>query len=203
MSMKNIKAKIDNSVKKFLSFAGYVLYIYNRENMNCKLIPLPRIEPTLRIRNTGEVFQLGNPSFYLEGKPLFIVVRGIPYSIEFGLTTVKELFINFLETFSKNDEKEMKIKGIDLFKLLANIKKDEEDEDKTLIALRGYSSDEIDAKIHSVYTQRVFRPPKLSVQSIVLIILFVITSCIITYMISSMYYMSVIDGLESTIAGLK
>ena len=196
--MKNIKAKIDNSVKKFLSFAGYVLYIYNRENMNCKLIPLPRIEPTLKIRNTGEVFQLGNPSFYLEGKPLFIVVRGIPYSIEFGLTTVKELFMNFAKTLTENDVEQLKINGTDLIGLINNISNDE-----TLVALRGYSSAEIDAKIHSVYTQRVFRPPKLSVQSIVLIILFVITSCVITYMISSMYYMSVIDGLESTIAGLK
>lgn len=202
MSMKNLKEKIDSSLKKFLSFAGYVLYIYNRESMNCKLIPLPKIEPVLRIRNTGEVFQLGTTSLFLLGKPLFVVLRGVPYALEFKLTTVKDYFVNFLNVFSEDDEKVLKMKGIDLTKLIEGLEKIE-DKDKTFLVLRNYSSDEIDAKIHSVYTQRVFRPPKLSVQSIVMIVLFVITSCIITYMVASMYFMSIIDGLETTIQELK
>ncbi|HEC92910.1 MAG TPA: hypothetical protein ENI51_07980 [Candidatus Atribacteria bacterium] len=149
----DIKNRMDTILKRALSFAGYVLYCYNPQNLNFKLIPLPRLQSTLRIKNTGEVFNLGKPSMYLEGKPLFIVVREIPFSIDLEL-------------------------------------------DKNRLYEKGYSASEIDAKIHSIYTQRIFRPPRITFQAVILIILTILTSCLITYMLTAMYYNSIIEALK-------
>jgi len=138
----DIKNRMDTILKRALSFAGYVLYCYNPQNLNFKLIPL------------GEVFNLGQPSMYLEGKPLFIVVREIPYSIDLVL-------------------------------------------DKSKLYEKGYSASEIDAKIHSIYTQRIFRPPRITFQAVILIILTILTSCLITYMLTAMYFNSIIESLKN------
>ena len=153
--MRTIKEKTDTNVKRLLAFQGYVLYCYNPENLNCKLIPLPRLDPTLRIKTTGEVFQLGRPSLYIEGKPLFIIIRGFPFSIDIKLNENRDKLIE-----------------------------------------RGYNPAEIDARIHSIYTQRIFRAPKITLQSIVIVFLLILSSCLVTYMITSMYFQSIIEQLK-------
>lgn len=80
--------KILEKVKKEVSaniFEGYCLYLYDNENLNCKMFPLQSIQPTLRIKASNETFALDNPAFYIEGKPVFICLRGNPISISMEL----------------------------------------------------------------------------------------------------------------------
>ena len=125
--------------KKFLAFAGYLFYIWDKENLNIKLFPLPYIQPTCRLRSTSEVFKLDRPSFYLDGKPAFIVIREFPISLQLDL---------------KNDK--LKLKEI------------------------GYSSSDIDAKISSIYINRIFRQLKLTPLQILLWFMSIAMSVMIT-----------------------
>jgi len=81
----NLKERLKHKARENVAFAGYLLYIWNPEKLHSKLYPLPEVKSTVRISSTGESFNLGKPSLYLEGKPLFIVIRELPYSIELEL----------------------------------------------------------------------------------------------------------------------
>jgi len=167
--------KLTHRVKDFLSIAeGFVLYVWNERNLNCKLVPLPKIRSVLRV-NQDETFEIGKPSLVIDGKPLFIVVRGIPYSITVELRDIA-LFLRELK-FNESEIKE-KIPV-----------------DTTMLVQEGYSASEIDAKIHSVYTQRMFRAPRFTMQNVIIVLLTIVSSCMITYMITSMYFRAVIEGM--------
>lgn len=93
MSIDKVKGytdKLKHRATRELAFAGYILYIWNPEKLECKLHPLTEIKPTCRVNSTSETFQLGKPAFFIDGKPLFVLVRGIPYSIELKLLDKKE-----------------------------------------------------------------------------------------------------------------
>lgn len=49
---------------------------------SCKMIPLPSLNPILRVRQTGESFTLNQPVFFIEGKPVWFVMRGYPHSLQ-------------------------------------------------------------------------------------------------------------------------
>jgi len=83
--MFNVVSKTKETLKTLLSFAGYCLYFYNTKHLNCKLLPLPFIQPTLRIREFSESFVLKEPAFYISGRPVFVCLRGFPVSIKMKL----------------------------------------------------------------------------------------------------------------------
>lgn len=141
---KNVIDKIKLKAKESLAFGGYLLYIWNPEKLNCKLFPLPEVKATVRIASFGETFELGKPAMFLEGKPLFIVVREIPYSIELSLITNKKR--------------------------------------SKVLQEKGYTPSEIDAKINSIYVNRIFRAKRLTRIDIIIFALSLISTALITAM---------------------
>lgn len=140
--IKELSEKAKFKTTENIAFAGYVLYFWNPEHLECDLKPLPSIAPTCRIKGTNEIYQLGKPAMFLNGKPLFVVVRDVPYSIE-------------LQLESKS-------------KVISKLKE------------KGYTSSEIDAKIHSIYTNQIFRSKRLSKTDFIIFILSIITSVLLT-----------------------
>ncbi|MBA7492418.1 hypothetical protein ES702_02968 [subsurface metagenome] len=67
---------------------------------------------------------------------------------------------------------------------------------RSLLVMKGYSASEIDAKIHSIYTQKIFRAPRMTLTNIVIMVLLMLSSCLITYMVTSVSYQSIINGME-------
>jgi len=141
---KNVIEKVKAKARESLALGGYLLYIWNPEKLNCKLFPLPEVKSTVRISSYSETFQLGKPAMFLEGKPLFIVVREIPYSIELELID--------------NDER------------------------NKLLTEKGYTPSEIDAKINSIYVNRIFRAKRLSRTDIIIFGLSILATALITAM---------------------
>jgi hypothetical protein len=144
--LKGYSEKIRYNAKKQMAFAGYVLYIWNPNKLECKLLPLTEIKPTCRINSTAETFQLGKPAMFIDGKPLFVLIRDIPYSIELELLT---------------------------------------DKTREYIKEKGYSASEIDAKINSVYTNRIFRSKRLNKTDFIIFGLAILTTILTT----SMFFM--------------
>jgi len=169
--LKSISNKIKSTVKNFLSFAGYILYVYSETHLNCKLIPLTTLGSTIRI-NKDESIYLGKPAMFIEGKPLWIVVRGYPYTMELDMIGLKERLIEL---------------GFNSKEIDVRVKKDD-----TLLIRKGYSSSDIDAKTYSLIAKRVFRIPKMSMSNVILVLLLMLSSCLITYLITSMYFQSIL-----------
>ena len=119
-------------------FSGGILYFMNKKN--CIYITLRKIHPVIRLKKTNEVFKLEKPSFFISGKPIWILKRGNPISIKMELD-----FEQYVE--------------------------------------KGYSSDEIDAKINSIYTNSIFRRNFINKTTIITLILSNIISIMSTYII--------------------
>ena len=144
-NLKTLGKRAQLEFNKQVAFAGYLIYIWNPEHIECELKPLPTIQPICRLASVNETYQLGKPALFFNGKPVFIVIRGIPYSIELKFTT----------------------------------------KDKDVIALieKGYSASEVDAKIHSVYTNSIFRNKRWSKMDALVYILSIITTALTTSII--------------------
>ena len=155
-STDDIRRKVKDFATEKIAYSGYLLYIWNSEKLAMELKPMVSIEPTIQIRSTKEIFQVGIPAGILNGKPLFVAVRGIPYTVEMDLTQTK-------------------------------IK----DGFKTLLTLKGYSASEIEAKLNSIYINRIFRAKVLSRNMLILWILSLITSVLITSMGFMVYIMAI------------
>lgn len=65
---------------------GYLHYIFDSEKWESKLYPLPKIKPILELSEFNETYNLDRVAYYLNGKPVFLVIRGIPYSLELTQT---------------------------------------------------------------------------------------------------------------------
>lgn len=75
---------------KLKGYRGYVLYFFNPEHLECELKPLKSIQKWWRNKYTGELFELGNATFFMDGLPVFLVFRNVPYSIEFEYGELSE-----------------------------------------------------------------------------------------------------------------
>lgn len=83
MSLLN---KIKEKMKNIEEIAGYLHYIFDREKWESRLYPLPLIKPSIELREFSETYALDKVAYYLDGKPVFLVIRGIPYSMEIEQT---------------------------------------------------------------------------------------------------------------------
>lgn len=156
-NIKQLGSKIKHKTKESIAFMGYVLYFWNTDKLQAKLHPLPEIPPTIRIKSTGEKFELGKPAFFIDGKPLFVLLRGIPFSIEIEIKNSK-------------------------YKI-----KNENGEKIPIIENKGYSANEIDAKLNSIYVNRIFRAKSLTTTHIIIFILSLLSSVLITSMFWMIY----------------
>lgn len=98
LTLQDLKRKAKEKLDTSLTTAGYILYFWNTDKLNAQLKTLPYVANPLTIKSTQEVFLLGEPAFMLGDKPVFIILRGIPYSIELELI--------------KSDDREIEIDGI-------------------------------------------------------------------------------------------
>ena len=144
-NLKVLSKRAQLEFNKQVAFAGYLIYIWNPEHIECELKPLPTIQPICRLASVNETYQLGKPAMFFNGKPVFIVLRGIPYSIELEFTTNEKEVIKLME--------------------------------------KGYSASEIDAKVHSVYTNSIFRNKRWSKMDALVYILSIITTALTTSII--------------------
>ncbi len=77
--MKETKFK-----EKFeFEYQGFILYIFDIRKMECRLKGLPKLASHITYSETNEKFQLDKPSFFLNGKPVWMVIRNFPLSIDF------------------------------------------------------------------------------------------------------------------------
>lgn len=74
---ENLKSKTNEEIIK-----GHVLYFFNDKNKMAILKNLAKISPVLESSEYNEIYALGNPAFYLLDKPVWILCRGIPFSLE-------------------------------------------------------------------------------------------------------------------------
>lgn len=91
---------------------GVILYVWNKDFMSAKLLGITEINPVVHIRNTKELYLIQNPIFVIDGKPIFMIVRGIPYSLEIILNVNKTQHFFFELKGYSSTEVHAKIKSI-------------------------------------------------------------------------------------------
>lgn len=136
--------KFQNKIKNLEEIRGFVHYIYDIDKWESQLHPLPEIKPTLTLKSKNEIYRLDRVCYYLNGKPVFLIIRGIPYSLELERTT-------------------------------------------DLLKIKGYSADEIEAKINSIYTNAVFRKGSLQFKDYLVLFLTNVITALSVYIITFMY----------------
>lgn len=166
--MNQLKQKLQNEIENVVG-VGYILYIYDSEKMNSTLYPLLRIQPSVKIGATNEVFSLDKPAFQIEGKPVFICIRNCPYSIEFEM--LKEKFVDDLEDVDKPENSNCRV------------------------IEKKYSASEIDARVGSVYYNQIFRKKAIDSITIVIFVLSILLAIAITVIILNQIHTSEMNTL--------
>jgi len=110
---------------------------------------------------------LNAPAFYLQGKPCWLVVKSIPYSVPTALKPLKE----YLKEFKIN-EKEIEKIG---------------DNDYRIINA-GYSAQDMDAMNYSQVLNAVFRKKKVEINQVLYLILSILCACLAEYIILFNYF---------------
>lgn len=141
--INNLKSKI----KENEEIEAFVHYIYDIDKWESRLIPLPKIKPLLELKSKNELYKLEKIAYYLNGKPVFLLVRGIAFSLE-------------------------------LEKL------------ENTLRIKGYSADEIQAKLNSIYVNSIFRKGSLQFKDYLVLILTNIIVALTTYIITYFSVMS-------------
>ena len=167
--------KSKQKLKGFFSFKGFGIYIYNLETMASEIIPLPKIPPILRIKSSQELIALGKPTMTLEGKQVFFMVRGLPYSIESKIEPQK---------ITDDDIKYLKSIGLTKNQLDTMT-------ERFFFTMKGFSASDIDAKLNSIYIQKLTRPNKLIFTNIMIILLIMFSTSITTFLITYFYMNSI------------
>jgi len=112
---------------------------------------------------------------FIEGKPVFIIFRNVPYSI----------------TLDKENKK-LTEKDKKFLRKLGYTESDIENMSNQLfLILKGYSASEIDAHTESIYIQRAFRVPMKNLE----FYLYLIMTNIITALCVILFYSNYIAGL--------
>lgn len=79
--MENVRDLFSDTKKHVLK--GYILYIFDPDKYECRLIEIiDYIKPNMEIRSTKEIFGLDKVGFYIQGLPVFICIKGVPFSME-------------------------------------------------------------------------------------------------------------------------
>ncbi len=156
-------SEISKNVKRQLKYIGFVYYIWNPENLNIKVIPLMFAYPILDIVNLKEFYYLQRPSLFIEGKPIWVIIRGIPVSVELSI-------------------KEVSMKNNQYISLDNMIRK---------IELKGYTPAEIRAKLESMFATYLFGKPHWQLKDYLMFILILIICGLIEYLILSGIFLGV------------
>lgn len=106
------KAKAKEILEQNIKTKGVILYVWNKDFMSAKLLGITEINPVVHIRNTKELYLIENPIFVIDGKPIFMVIRGIPYTLEIILNVNKSQHFFFQLKGYTATEVHAKIKSI-------------------------------------------------------------------------------------------
>ena len=102
--VSSVKSRVSNNFSKMFIHKAYVEYYYDSQHKETILKPIERIPLVLRIPSFQEAFILRKPNHYLNGKPVFTVIRGYPLSIESDfLQTNKKTTIDIIENVNVNE----------------------------------------------------------------------------------------------------
>lgn len=140
-------------LKKLEEISAYVHYVFDIDKWESELLPLPQIKPLLELKSYNETYKLDSVAYYLNGKPVFLIIRGIPFSLEI-------------------------------------------EETNKMLRIKGYSADEINAKINSIYVNSVFRKGSLQFKDYLVLFLTNIITGLMVYIIT---FMSMTANQNSTI----
>jgi len=99
---------ISKNVKRQLKYIGFVYYIWNIKNLNIKVIPLIYAYPVLDIVNLKEIYYLDKPSLFIDGIPIWTVIRNNPLSFEMDLVSKDGYFSDM--TIHKYTSQEIRAK---------------------------------------------------------------------------------------------
>jgi len=199
--ISEIKKGLETKFNELFIHKAYVQYFFDAKHLESVLKPLERIPLVLRIKNLQESFILRKPAYYLNGKPVFQLIRGFPLSIELSLLQEKsESVIGVL-------------KGIDVEKTIVNIKntlkyaltdetilqldefkksKKEKDLVNTHIlekrVVERNSSFELDTWLQTSYNKVLLGKRMFDIQILFLWISTIITTMLFTWIIADSYF---------------
>ena len=70
------KLKIEDEI------VAYILYVYDLDKWAAEMLPLSRFYTPIEIRKYRETYALDKVFCYLKGVPVYLLIRGVPYSLE-------------------------------------------------------------------------------------------------------------------------
>ena len=135
---RSVASRAREALEK-VTIQGWVEYYWNWDMKAYKLIPLTIVNTVWFSEDTQEVFLLDTPAKLLRGKPVFMVLRGIPFAMPMDFR-VQDL-ANSLNGMYKIDK-------------------------RFVFGRNHLSSWDLYSKLNSLIIDRIFKPNKLTLKSV-------------------------------------
>jgi len=93
LNIRKERKESENTSKKweYYGMDAWLLYFWTtNHSLNAELVSINSIKPEIDISNFEEMFRLNQPAFFISGKPVFVVKRGYPISINLEFISDKE-----------------------------------------------------------------------------------------------------------------
>jgi len=204
VKVADIKTKIESDFNKMFIHKAYVQYFYDSIHLESKLKPIERIPLVLRLSNFQESFILRKPSYYLNGKPVFQLLRGYPLSIQTVLlqenlestfeilenTDLEQTIIKVKNALLNSVDKSV-ILELDNFKG-AKIKSKKKVFINTHILekrlVEKNSSFELDTWLQTSYNNVLLKKKFVDLQILVIFAMCIISACLCTWLVADNYF---------------
>jgi len=219
VKISELKTKIESEFNKMFIHKAYIQYYYDSIHKESILKPIERIPLVIRIRKFQEAFILRKPDHYLHGKPVFVVIRGYPLSIETDfLQTLKESRIEIVHNvdidktiikvqetlnYHKDSNLLLEMKDFSLKKTNKKSKnevtsKDDYNNGKVIIKtnilekrnIEKNSSFELDTWLQTSYNQILLKKKAMDIQILALWIISIALTFVCTWLIADQYFES-------------
>lgn len=80
----SLKQKVKKKIEEIEDIKCFIHYVFDVDKWESRLFPSKEIKPIFESKSFKEIYYLDKVCYYLDGKPVFLVVRGVPYSLEFA-----------------------------------------------------------------------------------------------------------------------
>ena len=209
VKVSDIKDKIESDFNKMFIHKAYIQYFYDSKHFETRLKPIERIPLVLRLKNYQETFILRKPSYYLNGKPVFQLLRGYPLSIQMSLlqetnevsfeilnnVDLEKTIINVKDCLKNSVDKSV-ILEIDNIKPIKNkTKKDKSDKSITINThilekrlVEKNSSFELDTWTQTSYNNVLLKKKFLDLQVLIIFAMCIVSTILLTWLVADNYF---------------
>lgn len=90
-NLRDMRQNLELYFKRFLKYPAYALFMFSDQNKQCRFLGLMNYDTSMRLKSMKQVFKLSNAFTFINGKPVYLLLDDVPYSLDMRLDKDKAI----------------------------------------------------------------------------------------------------------------